>query len=446
MNIETCVNVADAVLFANVFANSRRAVPWVKSVAEHDGQAVIVGGGPSVADWLEEIRWRQGLGQTVFALNGAGGLLFMQGITPDYQVILDARAQNEAFLGFAKHYLLASQAHPILFERMKGGPVSLWHQHMPDNMAEFDAALPADQPEHTLIGGGTTVGLSAMALAYTLGFRKLHLYGYDSSYRGEASHAYPQADSPAYPVTAAGKTFMATLSMAQQAELFPLLSDQLLDLGCLITIRGEGLLPWISKMAAIKPGITEARKYEQMWDRPEYRVHAPGEELAGLFLMTAHPKGAVIDFGAGTGRGALAVRQMSGLPVHMIDFAANCLDPEIRAVLSDDFTFDVDDLAVPFDGEPAPFMRADYGYCTDVMEHVEDVDAVLANIFAAAPRVFFQISTVPDNMGQLIGHKLHLTVRPLQWWRQKLALHGAVKWESETPDAALFYVHSHSIT
>jgi hypothetical protein len=110
-------------------------------------------------------------------------------------------------------------------------------------MARFDACLPATQPEHAIVGGGTTVGLSAMVLAYVLGYRKLHLYGYDSSYRAEATHAYAQHDPQRVDcvATVAGRKFRTSLAMAKQAELFPTLADSLIDLGCLITIRGDGL-------------------------------------------------------------------------------------------------------------------------------------------------------------------------------------------------------------
>ncbi len=63
---------------------------------------------------------------------------------------------------------------------------------------------------------------------------------------------------------------------------------------------------------------------------PEYRVVAPGEHLAQQFLAQARPrKGAsVIDFGCGTGRGALMLAVLGGLNVTMVDFARNCLDDE----------------------------------------------------------------------------------------------------------------------
>src|ERR1700674_665739 len=64
-------NVPDEVLYANIAATVARGHPLIKATAPHDGVALLVGGGPSIEDDLEEIRklWRAGA--TIFALNGA---------------------------------------------------------------------------------------------------------------------------------------------------------------------------------------------------------------------------------------------------------------------------------------------------------------------------------------------------------------------------------------
>ncbi len=440
MKIETCVNVPDNILFENILHNSKRPLSWVKSVAAHDGHAVMVGGGPSSTDWIEEIHWRQSIGQTIFALNGAAKWLYEQGITADYQVVLDARVQNKWFIGYAKKYLLASQCHPILFDRVPPSDTKLWHQDYPDNMEQFDAALPADCPAHALIGGGTTVGLSGLALVYALGYRQLHLYGYDSSFRNGESHAYTQIDNQAIPCvnTVEGREFHTTLSMAQQAELFPQLSDMLIDAGCVITIRGDGLLPWISQMSA-RPNVpmTEQEKYQKMWEFESYRVHAPGEEVASRFLELAKPKSTdcVYDIGCGTGRGAKRIGWNA--EVTMFDIADNCLDEEVRRCLDDRFRFRHHDIS---SGPIEP--KAEFAYCTDMMEHVPpaDIDQVLSNIISSAKKSFFQISLVHDNFGTLIGHHLHLSVHPFEWWKENLEAFGNIEYFENNGHTAIFYL------
>lgn len=434
MEIETVCNTSDDVLFANVKANSARDVPWVKSVEAHDGQAVIVGGGPSVMDWLPEIRYRKSCGQTIFALNAAAKLLAEEGIEVDHQVVVDARDHNLAFLGFAKHHLLASQCHPSLFDAAKS--VTLWHQEYPEDMERFDACLPANGPAHALIGGGTTVGLSAMVLAYALGYRKLHLYGYDSSYRDEKTHAYKQSDPQRVDciVTAGGKKFRTSLAMARQAELFPGLCDTLINAGCLITLRGDGLLPWQSKLAS----MTEQEKYTAMWDRSEYRQVSPGEECVEGFLELARPYGWVTDFGCGTGRAGMKLKA-AGLNVLLVDFADNCRDKAAH-----DLPFVLADLR-----EPIPVPRHQFGFCTDVMEHIEPahVDNVIRNVMDRVGKCFFQISLIDDVMGRLIGHHLHLSIHPMAWWRDTFERLGyRIEWERDRGISAIFLItHSNHL-
>lgn len=157
----------------------------------------------------------------------------------------------------------------------------------------------------------------------------------------------------------------------------------------------------------------ERSKYERIWTHPEYRRQAPGEGLVdgAIKALGMVPGESVIDFGCGTGRPAQRLR-MAGLEVTGIDFAFNCLDP---------------DVSIPFvvaNLWSLPRLSADWGYCTDVMEHIppDRVDDVLRNIRASVRKgVYFQIATRADVMGKLVGEKLHLTVEPTTWWSDALA-------------------------
>lgn len=202
----------------------------------------------------------------------------------------------------------------------------------------------------------------------------------------------------------------------------------------------QGYAPIVTQ--GVAPPITEQRKYERMWERAEYRAYAPGEAMAATFLRVAHPpEGAsCIDFGAGTGRGAFLLALQGSLNVTMLDFAANCLDADIQAMLPHQekmFRFRQHDLT-----KPVP-VSAQFGYCTDVMEHIPtaDVMQVLVNVLQAAQHVFFQISCEDDSCGKLIGHTLHHTVQPFAWWLDKLnKLNCLVHWSEDNGSHCLFYV------
>lgn len=209
---------------------------------------------------------------------------------------------------------------------------------------------------------------------------------------------------------------------------------------------GDGAFKGFAPTVTVQEGNPEAVKYGQMWERPEYRVHSPGEQLVPLFLAQARPrKGAsVIDFGCGTGRAGLMLAVLGGLNVTMVDFVSNCLDDDVREMLTTQahtLRFLKADLE-----KPLP-CAAEYGICTDVMEHVREdkVDAVLNNILQSSQHVFFSISTVDDSCGALINEPLHLTVRPFAWWLEQFNKRECViHWSQETPNAALFYVSAWS--
>jgi SAM-dependent methyltransferase len=200
----------------------------------------------------------------------------------------------------------------------------------------------------------------------------------------------------------------------------------------------EGFAPEIT----IGAGNPEALKYGKLWAHPEYRKVAPGEQLAQIFLAQAHPKAGseVLDFGCGTGRGALMLALLGGLRVTMLDFVNNCLDDDVRAML----TTQAHALRfIKADLEQKLPVAAPYGFCTDVLEHIppDKVDRVLNNILLAAQHVFFSISTVEDRCGALIGEPLHLSLHPFAWWMEKFRERDCViHWSQEVDGACLFYV------
>lgn len=237
-------------MFRNVRANMGRNVLTIEARPAHQWHAVLVGGGPSLADSLPEIMRRQLDNQRIFALNGAGKWLVEQGINPDYVVILDPRESNASFVGPNAIYLLASQCHPAVFDAAASFPKMMWHFAEP--------GVHEIVRDGTLIGGGLTVGLTAMGLVHTMGYRVMHLYGYDSSDADGEAHAYEQSESRAegmrYEVWCAGRRFLCQPAMYAQAKEFPEWAVKLANEGSLITVHGDGLLPTVARhMMAASP-------------------------------------------------------------------------------------------------------------------------------------------------------------------------------------------------
>jgi methyltransferase family protein len=241
--LKTICNTAHEKLLANVRKACARRLPWFQPEDEHAGHVAILGGGPSLVDKIEEIQWRQSIGQDVWVLNNAHKALEGTDIWYDRQVLLDARPETASFVcPDVGEYLIASQCDPSVFAKLHGEIVTLFHVNSPG----MDFLSEEKERAAYLVGGGTTVGMNAMALAFLLGYRFIHLYCFDSCYRDGAHHAYPQALNDGEPVSETlfgDKTYQCASWMVSQAREFLEVVPGYMDDGAVVTVHGKGLLP-----------------------------------------------------------------------------------------------------------------------------------------------------------------------------------------------------------
>jgi len=455
--VHVVCNTSDEQIFANIKANSAAYGDWLKQADAHDRTAVICGSGPSIAEPenIAKIRNLYASGAANYALNGAAKFLNDIGILPDYQVLIDARQETASLVGNAKTHLFASQVHPKCFDGLES--VKLWHLQVEG----IDDYLPECEGDICFIGGAASVGNTATCLAYAMGFRNLVVFGLDSSNKPGSgafgqSHVIHQSINDGEPMASVkfgGKDYICSLTMKLQAERFQETAKELKTLGCSIAVHGYGLLPdMYNSPHAV---LSEYEKYKTMWNLPQYREYSPGEQIAGriIDILQINGRDAVIDFGCGTGRAALAIRNATDCEILALDFAENSLDREAGQRVG--IYFKQQDLTKPLMnyGESESVLTTptlyvsgcEKGYCTDVMEHIppEQVDLVITNIMEAASKVVFQISLVPDVCGALIGQDLHLSVHPAAWWHDTfIRLGHSVELVEESADKStcIFYV------
>ncbi len=172
----------------------------------------------------------------------------------------------------------------------------------------------------------------------------------------------------------------------------------------------------------------ERAKYEQMWQCDDYRTFSPGlHALEKLDLATQFRTlgvRTILDAGCGSGKFMRRILEQHGadFTIRGFDIAGNCLDPWFAGreaeLLTTGCLWDPSALPSPNDAV----------VCTDVMEHIptERVPAVLRNLRGAATKcVFLGIALFPDSFGpRVLGAPLHLTVKPVDWWREQIAAAG----------------------
>lgn len=223
------------------------------AICSHDGTFCIVGSGPSMPDYVDDLRANMALGRPVCAINHAHDWLIDRDVTPTFFLTLDPRPRANHHLQHVSDqtiYLLASRCHPEMFDRLSNANVLVWHAWAAQDQAEEIWSTR----KTFLIGGGTTSGLRAIAVGYMLGFRKFILYGMDSclapdgmtkrfngdksgvtvtvrvgEYRGDDEYCDPNA-----------RAFICNYAMAEQAKNFHDCYRDMPDAS--FEVKGDGLL------------------------------------------------------------------------------------------------------------------------------------------------------------------------------------------------------------
>jgi hypothetical protein len=254
---------------AQTEASSKLGLKRLKSQAASDRVVALIGGGPSLGDpisLVEIIRLRND-GAAIWAMNGSYNWLLSHGITADAIVIVDARRENVRFLSDlrpeTKRYV-ASQCAPEVFSAVGADAIYV------------DQSVMGDC--------GTTVGTHAICIAFVEGFRKIHLYGYDSSYRSDEGHAYTQEMSAERIVDAhcGDKMFRAEPWMVRQVQDFQSIAADFTGAGAEIIVHGDGLLPYAAWLMANPPPAAHEIRANEILKRLNGAEKPIGAEI-GVF-------------------------------------------------------------------------------------------------------------------------------------------------------------------
>jgi hypothetical protein len=277
------VNTEMKEILANMAENSKLLKRAVTNVVPHDPQdteIMLLAGGPSLNDHIDEITEKREAGMPLVTTNGSYNWAIDHGLSPSLQLVIDAREFNKRFTELKSPYtdktkfLMASQCNPKLFEGLpvdEEGRVFLWQVSINPEMVEHIEEHYGKQYEDWYPApGGSTVMLRAFPTLRMLGYHKIHVYGFDSCiFPGEYHHAYEQKENDGgapMEMMVAGDTkfakqFLCNPWMVYQAIEFKQMASRFLQ-DVDLQVHGRGMIAYLIEAAA-------AQAEEEGDDMPE---------------------------------------------------------------------------------------------------------------------------------------------------------------------------------
>ncbi len=243
----------------------------------HNGVLHIVGGGPSLRGDIKALRrWSQKPKNFVLAVNKTHDFLWnlpKEKLVPPIKVwgaaLLDPCDWVKDYITprSGVQYFIGDQCAPTTFDVFDKLELSKWIWRATNPDKDHDIV----PQKMAFIYGGSTVGLRMRTMAYYMGFREIHYWGFDSSCevseanRSGKLHAYEKIDSVNDRVTVKiidekgfEKEFMTNTHMGRQAQEYIEIRDHWIRLfreGKVEWLKdvfhGDGLLPTIAARMAL---------------------------------------------------------------------------------------------------------------------------------------------------------------------------------------------------
>jgi len=417
----------------NVRSNCLLDLPNLEQQKEHDKIMVMVCGGPTAKDHLEEIRKKsQDDRYRIFCSNKTHDWLISEGIIPDYQFIIDPKPSKIDDVQNPHKdvkYLISATCDPGVFKALEGYDVTrvfaLSGMGKPKDTDIVEVLFP--NQDITYLFGGSMAGLRAMSLGNIMGYLTVEFYGFDScyfNYDDEGRPIYYSYDKPRIEnviecQTDDGRTFFSSPVFASQARQFLTWKHQYAWMKFII--HGDSLTKAIDEVddeqnkpkhdllitdyhrSINREALLKKPRKGFGEDDPKASYGTSGYEHAGTIsvmagnLIKEHGSVSVLDYGCGRQTLHNAMPPITGMS--WVDYDP-CVDE-----LSD---------------APEP---ADLVACTDVLEHIEP--ECLENVLDDLQRVvrklgFFVIATKPAQKSFSDGQNTHKIVKDVHYWLPKL--------------------------
>jgi len=450
----------------NIRASVEFDVPCVVRQPDRDDVLIFVAGGPTLRQYLAEIKERQAAGAHIMTSNNTHDYLVDNGIVPDSCLLFDPKKRVVDYVNKIQptcHYYLATTVVREVWEKFTAAGAKLSKVLVAFGLDEsqdinLQRELYPKIPASNYLIGGTMTPLRAMPFAVLLGFKSIEFYGFDSCFaqnakiimEGEPGYletvvrmqsGYTDAetgkkyviDEPedggyfyayrkpriedAHVAEVDGRRFFTSPGFAYQAQQIVEWVDRL-DGRLSVEIHGDSLSSCILAKHRADKAARKARIGNRRWtdayaemqksmhDGEDYGVvGARSVELIGRMLLGVHAQlgRRVSMFDYGSGPGRL---------VEALQKVICCADYQ---------NYD------PFHAKWADNVEpgiVDVVTCMDVMEHVEEecVENVIDWIADRARYgAVFNICLAPAKKTLPDGRNAHITLKPAEWWQKQIA-------------------------
>lgn len=223
------------------------------TIAPHGRPCVLVCYGPSLKKtWRVAVEQARLMGATIVTVSGAHDFLLDRGVKPGFHIEFDPREHKADIFAVPQKetiYLMASRCHPKLRKKLMGFNAAMWHAAQGKESEEI---LKIEKKDGILIPGGSCVGLRAITVMYTLGFRYFSIYGFDCSMdeQGEWAGKHSGQTKPDTVQVRCGERVFTT------APLYTIYARQFFDTVWRLPdaefyLQGDGLLQEMAKQREI---------------------------------------------------------------------------------------------------------------------------------------------------------------------------------------------------
>ena len=475
--------VPDEKVLENIRSSYEVKIPVFRRKQKRQGSFIFVAGGPTLLDYLEEVKERHKNGEFICTSNKTYDFLISQGVIPDACMVIDPKEIVQTYIKNPNKnstFYIGTVCYKKVFENLIDAGMNVEKLLIGYGLSdEEDIKLQKELYTGNIdyLVGGTMAGLRAMNFCALMGFSKVEYYGFDSCFstknyklinqddpqfeevkkqnkgithkdeetgreyvinepNGGFFYAYTKKRGENILVAKVGeRTFLTSQTFAHQAKQLIKWIDRV-DGKVEVVVHGDSLTSYIIKL--YKEDM--AKKFQEIGDKRwtenykqlQIKMHQEqryGEEgwedaeIVGRLLLSLNHslqrKIKWLDYGCG--KAGLADRINKIFKPEVVEI---CLyDPFIPRL----------------DEEPNEMF--DIITCSDVLEHVEIqcLENTLKHIKNHVKYMVYFVIGLTDAKKELSdGRNAHITQHNAGWWGQVISKHFTIVEGKHTGEFAWF--------